>query len=223
MSETEKSTDSKLFTMLSRLVVLACIIAAFILYPRLPEQVPSHWNAAGEIDGYMGRLGGAFLMPMIMLGLFIMLRIIPKIDPKKANYLKMGKAYSSVVFAIILFMGAMYVGTIAAVYGYKMAVPRVAMTGIGLLLIIIGNYMGKIKFNYTFGIRTPWTLANEEVWYKTHRVMAPLWVVGGVILLPVSFLPSNWTIPLILVVSLGLSFGSMAYSFIVYRKVLKGS
>lgn len=222
MSDMKKATDGRLFTILSGLVVLVCLIAAFILYPQLPEQVPSHWNAAGEIDGYMGRLGGAFLMPSIMLGLFIVLWVVPKIDPKKANYQQMGKVYSLVVFAITLFMGAIYVGTIAAVYGYKMAVPRIAMTGIGLLLIILGNYMGKIKYNYTFGIRTPWTLANEEVWYKTHRVMAPLWVVGGVILLPVSFLPSRWTMPLILGVSLVLSIGSMAYSFIAYRKVLKG-
>lgn len=222
MSEITKETDGRLFTILSGLVVLLCFIAAIILYPQLPEQVPSHWNAAGEIDGYMGRLGGAFFMPTIMLGLFIVLSILPKIDPKKANYRLMGKAYAVVVFAIILFMGAIYVGTIAAVYGHKMAVPRIAMTGIGLLLIILGYYMGKIKYNYTFGIRTPWTLASEEVWYKTHRVMAPLWVVGGVILLPVSFLPSRWTIPLILSVSLVLSIGSMVYSFIAYRKVLKG-
>lgn len=223
MSETKKASDSRLFTILSGLVVLGCLIAAFILYPQLPEQVPSHWNAAGEIDGYMGRFGGAFFMPSIMLGLFILLRLVPKIDPKKANYHQMGKAYSLVVFAIILFMGVMYVGTIGAVYGHKMAVPRIAMTGIGLLFIIIGNYMGKIKHNYMFGIRTPWTLASEEVWYKTHRVMAPLWVVGGVILLPVSFLPSTWTMPLILGVSLGLSLGSMVYSYIIYRKILKGS
>ena len=215
--------ENRLFIILSGLVVMACLIAAVILYPQLPEQVPSHWNAAGEIDGYMGRLGGAFFMPLIMLGLYIMLWIVPKIDPKKANYQKMGRPYSLVVLAIILFMGAIYVGTIAAVYGYKMAVPRVAMTGIGLLLIILGNYMGKIKYNYTFGIRTPWTLASEEVWYKTHRVMAPIWVVGGVILLPVSFMPSSWTMPLMLGVSLILSLGSMAYSFVVYRKVSKGS
>jgi len=223
MSETQKATSGKLFSVLSGLVVLACLIAAFILYPQLPEQVPSHWNAAGEIDGYMGRFGGAFFMPSIMLGLLVMFWIIPKIDPKKANYLRMGKAYSLVVFAIILFMGAIYGGTIAAVYGHKMAVPRVAMTGIGLLLIIIGNYMGKIKYNYMFGIRTPWTLANEDVWNKTHRVMAPLWVVGGVILLPVSFLPANWTMPLIVGVSVILSLGSMVYSFIVYRKISKVS
>ncbi|MGI6120045.1 MAG: SdpI family protein [Desulfosporosinus sp.] len=221
MTEKNKNQDSRLFTILSGLVVLTCLIAATILYPQLPEQVPSHWNAAGEIDGYMGRLGGAFFIPTIMLGLLIMLLIIPKIDPKKANYRQMGKVYSIVVFAIITFMGNMYAGTIAAVHGYEMAVPRIAMTGIGLLFIILGYYMGRIKYNYTFGIRTPWTLASEEVWYKTHRTMAPLWVVGGVILLPVSFLPSSWTIPLILGVSLVLSLGSAVYSFIVYRKVAK--
>jgi uncharacterized membrane protein len=221
MTEKNKNQDSRLFTILSGLVVLTCLIAATILYPQLPEQVPSHWNAAGEIDGYMGRLGGAFFIPTIMLGLLIMLLIIPKIDPKKANYRQMGKVYSIVVFAIITFMGNMYAGTIAAVHGYVMAVPRIAMTGIGLLFIILGYYMGRIKYNYTFGIRTPWTLASEEVWYKTHRTMAPLWVVGGVILLPVSFLPSSWTIPLILGVSLVLSLGSAVYSFIVYRKVAK--
>jgi len=223
MTEINKAREGRLFTVLSGLVVLLCLIAGFILYPQLPEQVPSHWNAAGEFDGYMGRLGGAFFMPAIMLGLFIMLMIIPKIDPKKRNYQSMGKVYSVVVFAIIIFMGAIYAGTIAAVYGHPMAVPRIAMLGVGLLLIILGNYMGKIKYNYTFGIRTPWTLASEKVWYKTHRVMGPLWVVGGLILLPVGFLPSSWTMPLIVGVSVVLSLGSMGYSFIVYRKMLKDS
>jgi uncharacterized membrane protein len=218
---TKKDTDSKLFTILSGLVVLACFVAAFILYPQLPEQVPSHWNAAGEIDGYMGRLGGAFLLPAITLGLFIMLLIIPKIDPRKDNYRKMSRIYSIVVFAFIIFMALMYAGTIAAVYGYKMAVPRIAMTGIGLLFILFGTYMRRIKYNYTFGIRTPWTLASEEVWYKTHRNMAPLWVIGGVILLPVSFLPSSWTVPLIVGICLILSLGTMVYSYIVFRNVVK--
>ncbi|HBV87414.1 MAG TPA: hypothetical protein DEF42_12350 [Desulfosporosinus sp.] len=222
MSDIKKAKDGKLFIVLSGLVVLGCLIAAIILYPHLPEQVPSHWNSAGEIDGYMGRFGGAFFMPLLMLGIYIMLWIVPKIDPKKVNYQSMGKVYSLVVFAIILFMSAIYAGTIAAVYGYKMAVPRIAMPGVGLLFIIVGNYMGKIKYNYMFGIRTPWTLANEEVWYKTHRAMAPLWVGGGVILLPVGLLPANWTMPLIVGVSVILSLGSMAYSYLVYRKVSKG-
>ncbi|EHQ90875.1 SdpI family protein [Desulfosporosinus youngiae] len=223
MTEMKKARDGRLFIILSGIVVLVSLIAGLILYPQLPEQVPSHWNAAGEIDGYMGRLGGAFFLPAVMLGLLIMLTVIPKIDPKKRNYQSMGKVYSLVVFTIIVFMGAIYAGTIAAVYGHPMAVPRIAMPGIGLLLIILGNYMGKIKYNYTFGIRTPWTLASEEVWYKTHRVMGPLWVVGGLILLPVGFLPAGWTMPLIVGVSVLLSLGSMGYSFLVYRKIMKDS
>lgn len=108
-----------------------------------------------------------------------MVIVLPHIDPKKMNYTQMGRVYWLLGLSTIIFLAILHLGVLAVGLGVLPNLPRWYFSGIGILFIVLGNYYGKIKFNYFVGIRTPWTLANEEVWYKTHRFAGPVWIVGG--------------------------------------------
>lgn len=224
-TQTEQKNKGKLFFYLSGVVVLLSFAVAFWVYPQLPEQIPSHWDIAGQVNGYSNPLSGAFLMPLINLGTFLLLLILPHVDPKKNNYRAMSKVYSLTCFLIIVFLSVIYAGTLLSALGnaaYQNLVPLFIFCGVGLLFIVLGNYMGKVKYNFTFGIRTPWTLANEEVWYKTHRAMGPVWVVGGVVIFIAGFFPQREVVfGVMLAVTAVISLGSLLYSFLTFRRLAK--
>ncbi|MDD2233753.1 MAG: SdpI family protein [Desulfitobacteriaceae bacterium] len=209
------------FKKLTGLSVLATLVISFWAYPRLPYRVPSHWNVAGEIDGYSSAFSGAFLLPLITLAMWLFFLLIPLIDPRKDNYKKMGKVFWLFSFTVILFLCLLHLGILMITLGMLKTslVPLLSFAGIGVLFIVIGFYMGKIKHNYFFGIRTPWTLASEEVWNKTHRTVGPWWVVSGVIFLMLGFLPKYLMVPLLFIIIVVLALGSAVYSYIVYRSI----
>lgn len=219
MENTNTKNQGSLLKIISGILVIINIIVGLWAYPKLPDQVPSHWNIEGQVDGYSGAFGGAFFLPLIILGVYVMFWVIPRIDPKRANYLKMGRVFWIVSTTLVVFLSLMYWGTLAVALGYFDTLPRWYFSGIGVIFILLGNYFGKIKFNYTFGIRTPWTLANEEVWTKTHRFAGPLWVIGGILMTLAGILPAEWTGPLFGIVMCMIAVVPMAYSYIVYRKL----
>ncbi|PKM83452.1 MAG: hypothetical protein CVU89_01395 [Firmicutes bacterium HGW-Firmicutes-14] len=163
------------------LLLAASFIYGIYVYPSLPDQVPSHWNIQGEVDGWSTPFWGAFGMPLLNLGMYIMFFLIPRIDPKKEKYAKFRGAYNAFRYALHLLLAGLFVVIMMAARGMEPDVDRLVPMGVAILFIIIGNYMGKIQKNYFFGIRTPWTLDNEEVWRKTHRMAGPLWVGGGLV------------------------------------------
>ena len=222
MTEGKKS-NANVWKVLAGVLVIFSFALGIWAYPQLPEQVPSHWNASGQVDGYTNALGGAFLLPAILLGVYILLWIIPKIDPKKENYQKMGKAYWVSAFFVTLVLSGVHIFAIAAaleITPSKQDLPIAWINiMIGLLFIILGNYMGKIKPNYTFGIRTPWTLANEEVWKKTHRFSGPVMLGAGVITIAAAFLPVSWNFGIMMVAVGGSAIIEIVYSYIVFKKI----
>lgn len=129
-----------------------------------------HWNVAGEADSFINKWWGALLFPIFLTGIVALVVFLPKVDPRKENYEKFEKVYRIFLHVFVLFLFSMYVVTLAYNIGIPVQVDVVVPIGVGMLFIAIGNYMPKIKPNYFFGIRTPWTLENEEVWQKTHRV-----------------------------------------------------
>jgi uncharacterized membrane protein len=215
-----EGSQGNMFKILSGILVVLNLLIGVWVYPRMPEKVPSHWNAAGQVDAYSGAFQGAFMPPLVLLGVYILFWVIPRIDPKKVNYEKMGRVFWIIGFAITLFLSMMYWGTLAVALGYFENLPRWYFSGIGLLFVVLGNYFGKIKFNYTLGIKNPWTLASEEVWYKTHRFSGPVWIGGGILLFLIGILPVSWTFPLFIGVMLVLVFLPTVYSYLLYRKLM---
>ncbi|MEL1133786.1 SdpI family protein [Desulfitobacterium sp. THU1] len=214
-----QNRNGRIAKILSGLFVLINIIVGVWAYPKLPDRVPSHWNIQGQVDGYTNAFRGAYLFPLLILGVYLLFWALPKIDPKRANYQMMGRVFWIVGLTLVVFLSFMYWGTIAIALGYLETLPRWYFSGIGILFILLGNYFGKIKYNYTFGIRTPWTLANEEVWLKTHRFAGPLWIVGGILMCLTGFLPPTWTAILFGLVMVLIAVVPMAYSYVIHNRI----
>lgn len=210
-----KYISKKLF-----LIPLLSLLIAAIAYPQLPEQIPIHFDFSGTPDNYSGKLF-IFVTPALSLLLTAMAEVMPKADPKKESYEKFPKAYQMIhVLTNLLLLGTNML-IIAISLGYDIDAGTFVMMAVGILFIIIGNYMPKFKQSFFCGIKTPWALADEENWYKTHRMGGRLWMIGGFVFLIVPFL-NDALMPIVL----GLNFIVLIllpylYSYWIFRKKFK--
>ncbi|HBV97680.1 MAG: integral membrane protein [Peptococcaceae bacterium BICA1-7] len=166
------------------MLIIGSLAAGAAIYPHLPEQIPSHWNVHGQVDQYSSRLWGALGLPLLSAGIYIMMVLLPSIDPRRENYKRFKGAYRSIKSVLVIFFVGLWVMVMVSSLGYSIPVDRFVIVGIGLLFMVVGNFMGQLRNNYFVGIKTPWTLASEEVWRKTHRLSSRVWVAcGGLIAL----------------------------------------
>jgi uncharacterized membrane protein len=214
-------------TMKNDWVIIALITLTFVVclyfYPSLPDKMPIHWNSKGEIDGYSGRLIGTFGIPLMNLVFYFLFIFLPYLDPKKENYVKFAGAYKLIRYSFHILFICIQASILMVALGHAVNVGMFVGVAVSLLFIVIGNVMGKFKHNYFVGIKTPWTLANEEVWTKTHRMAAPLWVVGGIILGVFAVIldgKSSFSIVVLIVVSM-ISIVPMVYSFVIFKQLNK--
>lgn len=180
-------------------------------------QVPIHWNAAGEPDNYGNKFMGIFLMPLVALGVVLLISLIPYIDPLRANIARSGKALRATLLGVLFFMLALHVATMLNVAGYDFNVGYVAAPTVGLMLIILGNYMGKIRRNYMFGVRTPWTLASELSWNKTHRFAGKLFVLAGILILLTALWNPAWAFYALIGGVVTILVLTMVYSYWIWK------
>ncbi|OGY46494.1 MAG: hypothetical protein A2744_03545 [Candidatus Buchananbacteria bacterium RIFCSPHIGHO2_01_FULL_44_11] len=206
-------------------LIALSVVASFYFYANFPDQVPIHWNYQGEIDDYASKEFGAFFFPALILGIYLMFLFIPFLDPKKERYQDFRKAYHVFKAAIIIFMVLIYGYTGLAGLGYDIPIATVIPSAVGILCIIIGNYLGKIKTNWFMGIRTPWTLSNDEVWNKTNRLGGKMFIVMGLIMVFAPLLQMNseifWWIFIVSIAVVAII--PIVYSYILYRKIEKNT
>lgn len=164
------------------LIAVAFLITVLV-YSKLPDKLPMHWNMAGEIDGYGAKSFVAFMSLGLMIFMWGFMKALPKIDPRKDNYLKFEKSYDVIISALITLFFIVHIIILVSGLGYKIAVDKILLIVMGLMLIILGNYMPKMKSNFFCGIKTPWTLSSEVSWKKTHRLGGKLSVAAGFIIL----------------------------------------
>lgn len=205
---------------LNILILILCILSLagqLLLLPKLPDTIPTHWNVSGEIDGYGSKYTSLFLaaIPLLMYGLF---ELIPRIDPRKQNYEKHQKAYTVVRILTSLLFIALVWATNAAAMGIPVDMGLAAPVGVGLLLLAIGNYMPQIRPNYSFGIRTPWTLESPYVWKKTHTAGGVLFCIYGLLLIAAGIVQKEWMMNLFLAVLLLGIVALTLYSWLLFRR-----
>ncbi len=198
------------------ILVGLAIISSFYFYVHFPERVPIHWNMAGEVDNYGSRATAAFLFPAIILGVYLLFLALPLIDPRKERYQQFRKVYHIFKGFIVFFMTVIYFITGFNALGYNISVGLWVPLLVGILFIIIGNYMGKIKPNWFMGIRTPWTLSSEEVWNKTHRVGGKIFIVGGLAMMAMNFISISFRLPIFIATVLVMVLGTVGYSYVLY-------
>lgn len=198
---------------ITSLITLLPILAGLILWNQLPEQMPTHWNAAGEIDGWSSKPFAVFCLPLILLGAQWLCVIATSADPKKAAHPE--KILHMIFWFIPVLSVVMHALTYAAALGKEVKMDAILPVILGLLFTIIGNYLPKCKQNYTIGIKVPWTLDSEENWNRTHRLAGRLWVVCGLIILFTGFFSLTW---IILPTALLMVLVPFVYSYMLYRK-----
>jgi uncharacterized membrane protein len=207
------------------LIVIMSLVTAVVMisYPYLPGILPMHWNAAGEVDGTAAKspLSAFFHLGIIWACFFGML-YLPYIDPKRDKYGKFLDAYRIIRYAIIILLCAISVIVTATALGYKIPMEKAMPVIVAIEFIVIGNYMGKIRTNWFVGIKLPWTLENEEVWNKTHRLTGRLFVICGIIGIAAIALPGMWTFIIFMGSLFGVVVISTVYSYLVYRKIKDG-
>jgi uncharacterized membrane protein len=203
--------------------ILILIILGFVLavcfYPSLPNRVPTHWNFNGVADGYVSKPLGAFVSPLTNLGIYLLLIVLPYIDPKRKNYKKFQSTYQYLKYVLVVFLLVIEVVTHLITTGAAVNSSFFIQILVSLLIIFIGNVMGRFEHNYFVGIKTPWTLANEEVWRKTHRMAAPVWVIGGILNILLTILGITFNGITSLIIILVIVIAPVVYSYVIYQKV----
>jgi uncharacterized membrane protein len=200
------------------LIISVAIIASAVVYPKLPVTVPTHWDLLGRPNGWGSRVWGAWVMPIVMILLWGLMRVLPTIDPRGANYAKFGGAFEAIVISILLYMLGLHLVILRASLGYPVAMERVLPIGIGILLVLIGNLLPRARPNWFIGIRTPWTLSSDRVWEKTHRVGGRAIVAGGLAILIAVLAIPQWAHYVLVAVVLVCSLGAVLYSYIAWRR-----
>lgn len=197
------------------------VLASFYFYANFPETVPTHWNFRGEVDGWSNKSFAAFFFPGVILGIYLLFFIFPFLDPNKDRYVQFIKPFHLFKgFIVVFFTGIYFIASYAGL-GHNLDMGRILPATIGILFIALGNYMGKIKRNWFMGIRTPWTISNEEVWNKTHRLGGKMFTLAGILMALGIFMPQNVFWVLFTVVITAILLVPMVYSYIIFSKLEK--
>lgn len=201
------------------IILLIPFIFVILKWDAFPDEVAIHYNIEGEADNWAKKEIGLFIGPVMNVGIYLLLLLLPLIDPRKMNYSLFEKKYSAIRLIVHLFLLFVFSITTFDALGYEINTAQWIQIGILALFMILGNYMGAVKPNYFVGVRTPWTLENETVWKKTHNLTAKLWVGLSAILLVIQlFFFIKWVlIPYIVIITVI----PLTYSYIIYKKLQK--
>lgn len=203
----------KLALILTSLVTLIPILVGLLLWDKLPEQVPCHWDIHGQVDGWSGKTQAVFLMPLLMLAMHWICVLAATADPKSKHYHP--KSIQLVLWICPILNLVFNTMVYAAALGYGVNVELIMSLFMGVLFIFVGNLLPKMRQSYTMGIKLPWTLHNEENWNKTHRLGGKVWVIGGIIILSTALWGNFWVL---MASTLLMVLTPVVYSYCLYRK-----
>jgi uncharacterized membrane protein len=200
------------------LLIVIAFAASAAVYDSLPDPMPTHWDMSGEVDGWTSLPWGAFLLPAMLVAMLAIFHVLPRIDPRKANYAKFQGSYEILIITIMTFMVAVHLLVLANARGSNISMERLIPIGVGVLFMVIGNLLPRTRPNWCVGIRTPWTLSSDRVWERTHRFGGHLFVATGLILLLTAAFAPAFTMQVLIGCSVALSLGVLAGSYLIWRR-----
>ena len=211
------SISGKSYWIAAFVITAVAWIASAIVYPRLPEQVPIHWNIRGEVDGYGSRMIGAFLAPALLIAFLGVFAALPQLSPKKFAVETFQRTYLFVMLLTTLLFAYIHMLILYATVIGNVQLGRAVIGGIMMFFVLMGNVMGKVRRNFYMGVRTPWTLASERVWNDTHRLTAWLFVAAGIIgiVMLLTPIPEYFVFGVILLAAII----PIVYSFVHYKRL----
>ena len=211
--------STRIANIISLIAIVAFGVYVVWMYPGLPDPMPTHWNAAGEVDDYSSKPFGAAIVGLMPVFSFVIFKLIPVISPRGFRTESFSGTLNILMTVTVVFSAVIGVGILRAAHDTSINISSFIFVAVGLLLMIIGNFLGKVRKNFFLGIRTPWTLASDEVWAKTHRVGGWCFVIAGVLmaLMGVAAPASNmrWVIGVIVAIALV----PVVYSYFAYRRI----
>lgn len=202
---------------LTTLLAFVPLIAGLLLWKRLPEQIPVHFNINGEADRYSSRLEAVLLIGLIFPGVHILCTAGTLADPKRNNIST--KMFNFVLWITPIIAALTSFICYGSAIGMKMDVTVLTGLLIGATFIIIGNYMPKCRQNYTVGIKLPWTLNDKDNWDRTHRFAGYVYVVAGILMIfSLLFTGDSFIVPCVMIFAIACGFLPVIYSYMLYRK-----
>lgn len=197
------------------IVVLAAYVAW--LYPSLPDPMPTHWNAAGEVDDYSSKIVGASIIGAMPIFSFLIFKIIPVISPRGFRTESFTGVLNILMTATVTFSAIIGIAAIRGALDENINISTFIFVAVGILFMVMGNFLGKVRKNFFLGIRTPWTLASDEVWAKTHRLGGWCFFLAGVIMIVMAFAGSHMSWLIYAIVAIALV--PVVYSYFAYRNI----
>lgn len=204
---------------LTSLITLIPILIGLILWGKLPDELPTHWNAEGVVDGWSSKGFAVFGLPIFLFVIHWICLLATNADPKKQNHTDKILGIVLWICPVISVLGGVLIYGTAL--GMEFEVDKIVLILMGLMFIIIGNYLPKCKQNYTIGIKIPWTLNDEENWNKTHRMGGRLWVISGFAIMLCMLLPVEAMGIVLIAVLVVAAVVPMVYSYLFYRKKMR--
>lgn len=207
----------KRYLLLCLVLVAAACAATMYAWPMLPERVPVHWDIDGVVNGYGPRAALWLLGPGLISLMALCGALLPRISPRRFDMSGFEPTYYYLCGVVVCMLAYVYALVLAAVLHGAVPMQKAVPAGVFILLILIGNPMGKVRRNFFMGIRTPWTLASERVWYATHRLAAKLMVASGLLgLLALWLGVPHWAL---LALMLAWALLSAGYSLLLYKRL----
>jgi len=200
-------------------LIALCELATLLVYPQLPESVATHWDADGAANGFSPRWSLFLITPALMLGAMILFAALPWLSPRRFEVGSFAPTSSYLMLLIVALLAYVHLVILWKATGGALDIVRAMLGAVSVFLVAIGNVLGKVRRNFYIGIRTPWTLASERVWYATHRLAAKAFFAGGLIGLVIAFagLPV-WLWIAVIVASAAIP---LVYSLVLYKRLEK--
>jgi len=213
---------TRLTTIIVLVLIIGATIAGVLLWNQLPDQMASHWDVNDQVNGYMSKFWGVYMMPLITIVLFLLFLLIPNIDPLKANIAEFRGTFNLFIAFIIGFMVYIHALTLRWNLGYtNLGIGKAMLPAMGILFFIIGSMLRKAKRNWFIGIRTPWTLSSDNVWDKTHQLGATLFMISGAIAVVGGFFGGVVAFWSIMIPVMGTTIFLVVYSYVLYQRETK--
>ncbi len=200
-------------------IVLGAMFAgAAIAWPHAPARIPVHWNLSGQVDRYGGRFEGLLALPLLALGLYVLMLVIPRIDPGRANYARFRGAYNAIRIAVLAVLAVLYLAIHLWVRTGHVNIGAIAPLTIGAMCVLVGGVLGKIRPNWFVGIRTPWTLSSKVSWVRTHRAGGWAFIALGLATIVATFVSPRAAFWVMLAGIVVTGVGLVVYSYLVWRQ-----
>jgi len=199
------------------LLIAAQFAVAGLTWNSAPDRFPMHWGLDGQVNRYGGKVEGLLLMPLVSLALYLMLLLLPRLDPGRANYPTFAGPYATIRFSLLVVLTTVYGYIQLSARGQAPSVDSFTPLVVGALCVVLGGVLGKVRPNWFVGIRTPWTLSSKRAWDRTHRAGGWIFIVMGALFMVSTMLRVELPIWAMAGAPLAAGLGLAVYSYFLWR------